>query len=419
MIRIGHIALLSTLCFSCISLPSQAQTVEERITAAATSQRLQLAFDGQSFSGPAWDKLVEAGRDAQFFLLGEEHGIAENPKFAGQLFATLSTHGYTKMAIETSPTMASKLDAALSDNGLVGLVDLYSQPGGEPAFFGMQEEAEMLALVREHAPQNTPVLWGTDYEVLSDRQLISELQLADKPQAANTALTALADASLEAWESHAQTGSPEFMFSFSGNPALVTSIKDAWPQPDPTSAVILNTLEKTLRVNQLWTSGNRWESNLLRASLQRENFLRYWRDAKAQGETPKVFAKYGASHMIRGRSQTSVYDLGTLLPEIAVIEGGHSFSLLVVPDTESQVAVFNPSTFGFEPRPAKDGYNEGIEPLLDAAFADEFTLIDLAALRPIAGMSRGTLTEELFGIIHGFDMILIMSGANPSTELEH
>jgi hypothetical protein len=56
---------------------------------------------------------------------------------------------------------------------------------------------------------------------------------------------------------------------------------------------------------------------------------------------------------------------------------------------------------------------------MNAAFEDTYTLIDLAALRPLAGMSHKTMDSELFRIIHGFDMLLVMSGSKPSGELEH
>jgi hypothetical protein len=130
-------------------------------------------------------------------------------------------------------------------------------------------------------------------------------------------------------------------------------------------------------------------------------------------------AKFGASHMVRGRSQTAVYDLGALLPEIAALEGGHSFSVIVVPGAGSSIAALNPSTWSYEPRPAEGGYVAGIEPLMNAAFDDAFTLIDLASLRPVVGMNRGELDDELFRVVHGFDMLLVMSGSTPSAELEH
>ena len=97
----------------------------------------------------------------------------------------------------------------------------------------------------------------------------------------------------------------------------------------------------------------------------------------------------------------------------------YCFSLMVVPGAGSQVAGLNPSNWSFEPRPAKNNYAKGLGPLMGAGYEDAFTLIDLAALRPVVGMNRGKLDEELFRMAHGFDMLLVMSGSTPSGELDH
>ncbi len=88
-----------------------------------------------------------------------------------------------------------------------------------------------------------------------------------------------------------------------------------------------------------------------------------------------------------------------------------------MPGAESLVAVFDPPTRGYEPRPAKDGYNEGIEPLMDAASDDAFALIDLTSPRPVVGKDRGDLDDALFRAIHGSEMLLVMSGSTPAGEL--
>ena len=196
-------------------------------------------------------------------------------------------------------------------------------------------------------------------------------------------------------------------------------MREAWPDPDPRSRIILNTLEQTLAINRLWVEGKAWESNQARAALQRQNFLRYWQAEKQRGAAPRVMAKYGASHIVRGRSQTAVFDLGTLLPEIAEIEGEHSISMMVVPGAGASIARLNPATWDFESSAPKDNYGRGIEPLTNAAYENTFTLIDLVALRPVVGMNRRDLDDELFRIIHGFDMLLVMSGSTPSGVLEH
>jgi hypothetical protein len=421
MARLCYSLMGAALLVANIALADQpeAPSVEDRITTAATEHRLRLDFGNGLFFGPAWDRLLAEGRNAQFFLVGEEHGIAENPLLVAQLFTALSEHGYEKLAIEVSPTMAWILDQALEQDGLNGLRELFSRPGGEPAFFGMAQEAEMLAIVRAAAPDGRLVLWGTDYEVAGDRQLLRRLEQADKPAAAEAALDDLVAASAASWAKYRETRSPQYIFSFAGDPALVRAVREAWPEPDSWSAVILNTLEKTLTVNNLWVQGRAWESNAVRADLQRANFLRYWRAEKARGSVPKVMAKYGASHMVQGLSQTAVYDLGTLLPALAELEGSHSFSVMVVPGKDSMIAGLNPSTWSYEPRPAQAGYLDGIAPLTQAAFDNTFTLIDLVALRPVVGMNRGDLDDELFRIVHGFDMLLVMSGSTPSSELIH
>ena len=125
-----------------------ATELAERLAEAARGARHRLDYDGARFSGPAWDLLVERGRAAQFFLLGEDHGIAENPRLAAALYAALAPAGYEKLAVEISPPMAAELDAAVTADGVDGLRRLFADPGAQVAFFGMAEEAALLAAAR-------------------------------------------------------------------------------------------------------------------------------------------------------------------------------------------------------------------------------------------------------------------------------
>jgi len=405
------------LCNLAFAEDADSPSVEEMLRAAAEQQRLVLNYDQAKFFGPAWDRLLAEGRAAQFFLVAEEHGIAENPRLAGQLFIELSASGYSRFVIEISPTMATMLDQAAADSGLDGLRRLFAEPGGAPAFFGMREEAEMLATIRASQPGDEIVFWGTDYEVLSDRQLLKILAATEKPAAAQASLDDVLAVADEIWGRYEETKSPQYIFSFAGDPALIRAVRNAWPDADERSDRILNTLEETLTINQLWVQGKAWESNNRRASLQRENFLSYWQAAKANGDSPRLMAKFGASHLVRGLSQTAVFDLGTLLPEIAATEGGQTVSLLVLPGPGTDVAALNPATFAYEPRPVSGGYSKGLESLIDAALPNEFTLIDLEPLRSIVGMNRGPVNDELFRVIHGFDLLLVMSGSTASGNL--
>jgi hypothetical protein len=401
---------------------AQAQTdatqrpLAERITEAAAANRQLLEFDGENFSGPAWETLVAAGRDAQFFLLGEEHGIAENPKFAGALFAALTPAGYSRFMIEVSPPMARALDSAARD-GVEGLQRFYATPGSEPAFYGMAEEAALLATARAAVNDPAPVLWGVDYEVGGDRLLIATLEQKSKPKAAEQALAALKAASDASWAQYEETRNPQFIFSFAGDPALVRSVQEAWPEQDEETRSILDTLEQTFAINRLWVEGQGFASNERRSAFLRRNFITEWNALQAAGRTPKVFAKLGASHLVRGRNYSEVYDLGTLMPEAAALAGGRAFHLLVLPGAGAQTAVFNPSAWSYDPAPPKDGYLQGLEPILGAADPGAFTLIDLRALRPLLGRWREGTHPELMRVVHGFDALLVLSGSTPSSNL--
>lgn len=387
-----------------------------RLTDAARTNALRLDLAGGVFAGPAWDKLVAEAKAAQFFLLGEEHGIAENPELAGQLFETLAKDGYAKLVIEVSPPMADALDES-ARKGIEGLKAQFALKGGAAAFFGMKEEAEMLARARASVSGEAPVFWGVDYEVGGDRLLIGKLQSMTKPKAAHDALDTLAKASESAWAKYDAEKNPGFIFSFSGDPALVRAVRDAWPQRSAEASTILTALEETLEINQMWVRNLGHASNERRSAYMRANLMRHWQAEKAAGRKPKVFAKMGMSHLIRGRSQTETWDIGALAPEIAMMEGSHAVSVAILPGEGSAVAVFNPVAWSYAPATPKDGYMEGLEPLYAAANPDAFTLIDLRPLRALLGGGRKDAHPELKRIVHGFDMLLIMSGSTPSTNL--
>lgn len=408
-------ALLAASAEAQPATPAAAKSREERIAAAARDARRKLDFDGRSFSGPAWDWLAERGRASHFFLLGEEHGIAENPKLAAQLFRALVPAGYSKIAIEISPPMAGELDRALL-GGMDGLRRHFADPAAQVAFYGMKEEAEFLADARAALPGRSPFLWGTDYDIGADRRLIALLKPRRKPAAAQDALLALERASSESWARWSQTHNPQFIYSFSGDPALVRAVRAAWPRPDAQASQILETLESTFTINRLWVEGQGFRSNEMRSEAMRQNFLRHWRAEKKAGRSPKVLLKYGASHVVRGRHNSEVYDLGALVPEIAAIEGGRAFHLLVLNGPGRDVAILDPTSFTYKPGPA-NSYSQGLDPIISQAWPDAFTLVETAPLRPLLSNERDPAHPQLVRVVHGFDAVLVLSGSTPARGL--
>lgn len=392
--------------------PPAQPSLTDRITQRAMENRHRLAFDGTRFSGPAYDMLLQEGRAAQYFCIGEEHGIAENPKLAAQLFSDLR---FDKACVEISPPMAAELDRA-ARSGVDGLRQLFSDPGAQVAFFGMREEAEWLAAVRAARPGRSQAIWGLDYEVGGDRRIIQLLKAKRKPAAAATALAALETASDESWAQWAATRSPQYIFSFSGDPALVAAVRAAWPGADDDVRWMLDTLEETLAINRHWVQGQGWQSNQRRAAFNRANLRRYW---AAEGDRPaRVMFKFGASHMVRGLSHTQVLDIGTQISERAEAIGSKSFHLAVFPGAGAQLAQFDPSAWAYRAADAGTYEDAGMAPLKAAADPAAFTLIDLRPLRPLVfGARHKALDADLVRTIHGFDALLVLTGSTASANL--
>lgn len=413
---VGAAAGVSAGVFTTAQAQTQAApSLADRILARARENRHRLAFDGARFSGPAWEVLLDEGRSAQFFCIGEEHGIAENPKLAAQLFEALNPAGYSKVCVEISPPMANELDRAARD-GVEGVQAMFSDPRANVAFFGMREESEWVVRARAQEGGREPVIWGLDYEVGATGRLIDRLRAKRKPSNAEGPFAALEAAESEASARYRETREPQHLFSFSGDPALVVALRAAWGDSDSETDWLLATLEETFAINRLWVSGQGWRSNQRRADFNRANFRRYWR---AQGgRKPKVMLKFGASHMVRGLSHTQVLDIGTQVSELAETHGEKSFHVMVMPGAGTQVAQFDPSAWTYRPSAVETYADQGMGPLLDAAFADAFTLIDLRPLRPlIFGRAHKSLDADLVRVIHGFDSLLVMSGSTASSNL--
>jgi hypothetical protein len=392
-----------------------ASSLQDKLAARAMETRTRLNFDGHKFSGSGWDRLVSEGAAAQFFLLGEEHGVAQIPMLTRELLLALRPAGYERLALEISAPVAAELDqAALHGVESIRRFNAEYPPG--PAFYFMKEEAEFLAAVRPSFPAAGQLIWGLDYEVIQDRRLIARLKTR-APAGARAAVQALDDASAASWKKFEETKNPQFVFSFAGDPKLITDIRAVWPKPDPQSEVILDVLQGTLETNALWVTGRGWESNDRRTILMRHAFVRYWRAEKAKGRTPKTFFKFGASHMGRGRDMSEVYDIGDLVAEAATLEGGKSFHLFVGPPRTAKHGQFNPSTMSLMPVPAGYFDDSGVGFLADIAFSDSFTLIDLRALRPVLGNQTKDFDARATRVIHGFDAMLVLPGATPAVML--
>jgi len=363
-------------------------------------------------AGTGWDWLVQEARDAHFTLIGEEHGVAETPQLAAALFNVLRGSGYRRLAIELSPIIAQDIEAAARRNGLQGIADFFADPGTWSPFY-LREEAQFLASVINAAPRGERVLWGLDREIFSDRYLISKLE-ARVPGRARESLARLKEASTSAWA----RGS---LFTMSQDPAVVSAVRAAWPNPDPESDTILRTLEESLAISTTARTAGGWAYSQRRAQWNRNNLAARLTEERRRGVPPKVMMKFGYNHMIRGANYVNTFDLGAMTDEVAALDGGRAFHVIVLPGPGSRQAVLGAGrSFTTVSTDEYDEFQAGDQRLtrvLPNANAAGHEVIDFRALRPLALRGLESWNPDLVRTIHGYDAAVVWKGAHASSSL--
>jgi hypothetical protein len=400
--------------------PSRAQQQpgpQARLLDALQRNRLPLTMSsGGDPAGRGWDWLVEKARDARFTLIGEEHGVAVTAQLSAALFKALRGSGYNRMAIELSPIVAQDIETAARRNGLQGILDLFARPDTWSPMY-LREEAQLIASVVSAAPKGERVLWGFDREIFSDRYLISRLE-PRVPRRAKESFARLKDASTNAGALQQQGKGPPFFFS-GQDPAIVSAVRAAWPNPDRDSDIILRTLEESLAINAVAQTGTAWDSSEARAQWMRNAFAERLREERGRASPPKVLMKAGYNHMIRGANYVSIFDVGSLPDEVAAQSGGRAFHIIVLPGPGSHQAVLGPGrSFVSVSSDEFDEFQAGDQRLtrvLSNANAAGHEVIDFRPLRSLAMRGLESWNSDVVKTIHGYDAAVIWKGAHASS----
>jgi hypothetical protein len=386
-----------------------------RLLDALQGNRLPITMNNGP-AGRGWDWLVQEARDAHFTLIGEEHGVAETAELSAALFNALRGSGYSRMAIELSPIIAQDIEAAARRNGLQGILDFFARPDTWSPLY-LREEAGFLAAVIKAAPPNERVLWGLDREILSDRYLISKLE-AKVPQRAKESFTRLKEASTNALARQQKNPGPDNIFLLSQDPALVSAVRSAWPNPDSESDTILRTLEESLAISAAARTSN-WAYSQRRAQWNRNNLAARLREESKGGAPPKLMMKFGYNHMIRGVNYVNVFDLGAMTDEVAELHEGRAFHVLVLPGPGSRQAVLGPgrsfvavSSNDFDEFRAGD---QRLTRVLSNANATGHEVINFRMLRPLIQRGLESWNPDVVRTILGYDAAVIWKGARAST----
>ncbi|NOT34572.1 MAG: hypothetical protein HOP12_10420 [Candidatus Eisenbacteria bacterium] len=412
-------------CFACLASDSSAiaapalTSADSALARLLPSVRSTLELRDGKLVGPAAGRLLQAAREARFVGLGEDHGIREVPAVAQALLAELSAAGFRHLAIEVSPFTAGRLaQLALAKEPESRLAAHFRDTLDLAPFYTLFEERALLGWWLGAAGGKAASLWGVDYEVFADRAMLRRLDELATSAAAH-AVIARALSQAEAGVRANLAGDPSQLYLWNTPDADYEALRRAIaPARGSEADRVLEQMEISTRINRAYLEGRGYDSNLERSQLMKRNFMNYYRAAQAAGErAPRVFLKLGANHVQRGRTETQVHDLGSLVADLAEAEGGSSFTLLVVGGAGTEQAAFNIGKLHYDPVPNRTNEESWAVPFHAAALPTGWTLFDLRAVRSrIRGREFTGLSESARRVLYGYDAMLILGGSGASRD---
>lgn len=412
------LALFAATLPICIGRAAAADTVADpvgktRLIEALRSRAMPIALKNGRLQGAGADWIARESVNAQFVLIGEDHGMVEPPAVAAALLP-MQDGTSRQLVIEIGPHATTEVERALRarDDGLATLNSEY--PTAIP-FFNWREDGAMAAAAV--AGRRNDALCGVDQEfILSGRQLFRTLATL-APNAASAALA-------ETYAAHDDALYAQMSARRDPDAALLTrleagdfgALRKAFAGRADALALIAD-LETSAEIYRLQSS-DPGRSNALRSALMKRNFMRCLRSPTNTGAPPRMLLRMGAFHVGRGRSPLGIFDLGNLASELAQSNGLTSLHLLVIAGGGEVNRWYPFAPEAAAKRAPYDAKAEldviGANSLLDAADDRGWTLIPLAPLRADATLRRasGKAFEEL---VYAYDAAIVIPQAQAAT----
>ncbi len=417
--------LRTSICTALVAAitPTLAQAQDSVLTRLLISNRHAISVSGGRLDGRGGRLLVDEGKSARFFLVGEEHGVAQTPAIVQALLRELRPAGYNTFAIEVSPLQGERLDAiARGPHASERLDALSTSWFSAVPFYSLAEERAVLASAMTGQGALPPMrIWGLDYDVSGDRLFLRELE-ALAPASGRAAVQRARELADSGFAAVSRPGRPDpsKLFAWSAPDSVFTALRAALGSKPPARArAVVDMFERTARINRLFLSGRVYESNLMRSGYLRENFTQHFAAADRGGAgslTPRVLFKFGGSHMMRGWNYTHTLDIGTAATIIAESRGERAFNVLILGGPGSKSTRMNIMTLQYDAQGNAEVDDDNVAWLHPAVADSGWSLFDMRAVR-LEYLRRRTpsLTPVQDRFLHAYDAIVVVRGSTPGT----
>ncbi|MDK2766950.1 MAG: hypothetical protein KYX69_04440 [Sphingomonas sp.] len=352
-------------------------------------------------SGPGAARIVAWSREAQFFLLGENHDSAGIARFATGVAKALGPVGFRHTVVEADPLVTDHMVRLLKQGGMPAFANWLATDQRQRAvpFFAWREEADFAVAALANGP-----VWGVDQSFLAAAHVhLDAIAAQTRDRSARTmaqAMAAEARADVIGWLAKVDR-------------ARIVALRDAIPARDAAARRIADLLVQSAAIYSPFSGGQgSWHrANLARETLMKRSFLGYYDAvAKRGGPPPRVLFKFGAWHLQRGLSETNVPSLGNFLAELALARYDRPvFNLRVMCGPGAEQVTFDGSV-----QSCADEFAP-LAPALGAALSPEgATVFDLRPLRDKPRLWRDWPAEAK-RLVWTYDAVVVIRGGGAAT----
>jgi hypothetical protein len=408
-----------------LSLAGSLSAQQTAFTEELNKNRFDLTVKDGHLTGSGLPLLEAAIKDAQFVMVGEDHGIAQIPAVYAGLCDIAGPQGFHTMAIETGPLVAAKLEQWIREpNGQAELAAFERQYPASIAFYDWSQEFDLLVRCAGKATGGQFRLWGLDQELMGSAGFLLNKILEQHPgPEATQEVKRLLQENLDAQAKAMNSGNPGELFMMSAPEddlsRLGTLLKK---EGNSTALALFAALVESRQIYQKNMTGDYAGSNRQRALLMKHTFLGdYQQTAKTDARPPKVLFKFGGWHMFKGFNPLHNNDLGNFVTELADGQSMQSVHILIVGVKGSQLRF---AGVGKPPQPSplnlaedKDSDFLYLKPMFSNMLAEGNTLFDLRGMRKNL-KAMGPIDPEMERMIYGYDFLVLVPSPTPSQAIQ-
>lgn len=395
-----------------ISVFSQSERLIEQIAPFA----YELKIDNGRLTGPGAELLLYEITRADFFLIGEEKGVAEIPGLTQIIYQKAYDMGlrFTHMAIETSDFSAQTIERLAIDADAAYLLQTYfDNHKGEIPYYEGKEEANMLTDILATAEDYFHIIWGLDHlsiqgtpsifaslEKLSTDKKATKLalKLQKEMERGNQAALSQNDSSLFGLLQLAEDDFIDLINAFDSTNEVLEIVEALRTTKDLYEKLFNNELSAYHAGRTQWMY---------------QQFQHFYEEANAVEATPpRVIFKMDADLLYRGNIPgTNISSLGNRVTQFAQKSERKSFHLKIMAGAESDVIALN-QEFAYDTLSAQ----AGISPIyrdFAALASDGWRVYDLRSIRK--KIDPGSLSKQLAKLMEEYDALIILQGSSPAT----